>query len=78
MGFSMDKTDRVNHSVAGAMKTLGLSGSHATAAEIRKSYRAKALKCHPDKKQDDPACAEEFKLLLAAKEFLEKEFEVQV
>jgi DnaJ family protein C protein 17 len=60
------------------MKTLGLSGSHATAAEIKKSYRVKALKCHPDKNPDDPSCAEEFKLLLAAKEFLEKEFGVQV
>ncbi|XP_023949304.1 dnaJ homolog subfamily C member 17 [Bicyclus anynana] len=42
----------------------------ATEAEIKKAYRKKALKCHPDKNPDDPKAAETFHQLSHALEIL--------
>ncbi|GAB5355476.1 hypothetical protein AAMO2058_000208700 [Amorphochlora amoebiformis] len=50
----------------------GLIGvtSEATQKEIRKAYRKKALKCHPDRNPDDPNAAEVFDNLVKAYELL--------
>ncbi|XP_035458598.2 dnaJ homolog subfamily C member 17 [Spodoptera frugiperda] len=42
----------------------------ATESEIKKAYRKKALKCHPDKNPDDPKAAETFHALSDALEVL--------
>ncbi|KAJ8720255.1 hypothetical protein PYW07_012298 [Mythimna separata] len=42
----------------------------ATESEIKKAYRKKALKCHPDKNPDDPKAAETFHALSQALEIL--------
>ncbi|XP_037096887.1 dnaJ homolog subfamily C member 17 [Syngnathus acus] len=42
----------------------------ATAKEIKKAYRQKALKCHPDKNPDNPKAAELFHQLSQALEVL--------
>lgn len=49
--------------------TLGLSRT-ATAEEIKKAYRKKALECHPDRNPNDPKAAEEFKRVSEAYEAL--------
>lgn len=41
--------------------------------QIKKSYRKKALKCHPDKCPDDPKAAEAFRQLQKALEILSDE-----
>ncbi|GAB0088131.1 dnaJ homolog subfamily C member 17 [Sergentomyia squamirostris] len=45
----------------------------ATAIEIRKAYRKKALDCHPDKNPDNPRAAELFQELAKALEILSDE-----
>ncbi|XP_071355163.1 dnaJ homolog subfamily C member 17 isoform X2 [Trachinotus anak] len=54
------------------MDLYGLLGieSTATAKEIKKAYRQKALKCHPDKNPDNPKAAELFHQLSQALEVL--------
>ncbi|KAJ8719635.1 hypothetical protein PYW08_011810 [Mythimna loreyi] len=42
----------------------------ASESEIKKAYRKKALKCHPDKNPDDPKAAETFHALSQALEIL--------
>eukprot|EP00536_Pseudo-nitzschia_multiseries_P008567 jgi/Psemu1/296963/fgenesh1_pm.219_\ len=42
----------------------------ATEEEIRKAYKRKALKCHPDKNPDDPKAAENFRRVKEAYETL--------
>jgi len=49
--------------------TLGLPRT-ATAEEIKKAYRKKALECHPDRNPNDPKAAEEFKRVSEAYEAL--------
>ncbi|XP_061651102.1 dnaJ homolog subfamily C member 17 isoform X2 [Phyllopteryx taeniolatus] len=48
---------------------LGIENT-ATAKEIKKAYRQKALKCHPDKNPDNPKAAELFHQLSQALEVL--------
>ncbi|KAB5562476.1 hypothetical protein PHYPO_G00018220 [Pangasianodon hypophthalmus] len=48
---------------------LGIEGT-ATAKEIKKAYRQKALSCHPDKNPDNPKAAELFHQLSQALEVL--------
>uniref|UniRef100_UPI003AAC79FA dnaJ homolog subfamily C member 17 isoform X3 n=1 Tax=Centroberyx gerrardi TaxID=166262 RepID=UPI003AAC79FA len=48
---------------------LGVEGT-ATAKEIKKAYRQKALTCHPDKNPDNPKAAELFHQLSQALEVL--------
>ncbi|XP_077477778.1 dnaJ homolog subfamily C member 17 [Stigmatopora argus] len=48
---------------------LGITNT-ATAKEIKKAYRKKALKCHPDKNPDNPKAAELFHQLSQALEVL--------
>ncbi|XP_076036690.1 dnaJ homolog subfamily C member 17-like isoform X2 [Oratosquilla oratoria] len=48
---------------------LGLS-IEASETEIKKVYRKKALKCHPDKNPDNPSAAEEFDRLKKILEIL--------
>ncbi|KAJ3010141.1 UNVERIFIED_CONTAM: hypothetical protein HDU68_002306 [Siphonaria sp. JEL0065] len=50
----------------------------ANADQIRKAYRKAALKCHPDKKGDDPVAAEEFQRLSKAYEVLSDEKKRQI
>jgi DnaJ-class molecular chaperone len=38
----------------------------ATSQEIKKTYRALAMKYHPDRNRDDPSCAESFKEITEA------------
>uniref|UniRef100_H3DJA2 DnaJ homolog subfamily C member 17 n=1 Tax=Tetraodon nigroviridis TaxID=99883 RepID=H3DJA2_TETNG len=54
------------------MDLYGLLGieSTATTKEIKKAYRLKALKCHPDKNPDNPKAAELFHQLSQALEVL--------
>ncbi|XP_028995699.1 dnaJ homolog subfamily C member 17 [Betta splendens] len=54
------------------MDLYGLLGieSSATAKEIKKAYRQKALTCHPDKNPDNPKAAELFHQLSQALEVL--------
>ncbi|RZF32698.1 hypothetical protein LSTR_LSTR004126 [Laodelphax striatellus] len=42
----------------------------ATVEEVKKAYRKKALKCHPDKNPDNPKAAEEFQQLSRVLEIL--------
>lgn len=49
--------------------TLGIS-KNATEDEIKKAYRQMALKYHPDRNQDDPSAADQFKKVAAAYEVL--------
>ncbi|KAL7291843.1 hypothetical protein TKK_0014408 [Trichogramma kaykai] len=42
----------------------------ATEAELKKAYRQRALKCHPDKNPDNPKAAEEFRQLTKVLEIL--------
>jgi DnaJ-class molecular chaperone len=49
--------------------TLGVS-KNATSEEIKKAYRQMALKYHPDRNQDDPTSAEQFKKVSTAYEVL--------
>eukprot|EP00118_Oscarella_pearsei_P026521 m.310039 g.310039 ORF g.310039 m.310039 type:complete len:183 (+) comp49221_c0_seq1:81-629(+) len=42
----------------------------ATAEQIKKAYRKKALKYHPDKNPDDPSAAEKFKVVNRAHSIL--------
>ncbi|XP_075246285.1 dnaJ homolog subfamily C member 17-like [Convolutriloba macropyga] len=44
--------------------------SNAEEKEIRKAYRKKALKCHPDKNPDNPAAADMFRKISAIFEVL--------
>ncbi|KAJ3292327.1 hypothetical protein HDU79_001537 [Rhizoclosmatium sp. JEL0117] len=53
-------------------------GKDADADQIRRAYRKAALKCHPDKKGDDPVAAEQFQKLLKAYEVLSDEKKRQV
>ncbi|KAI9339646.1 hypothetical protein BDR26DRAFT_862067, partial [Obelidium mucronatum] len=50
----------------------------ADADQIRKAYRKAALKCHPDKKGDDPVAAEQFQKLSKAYEVLSDEKKRQI
>ena len=50
-------------------ETLGVSKS-ASKAEIKKAYRKKAIKYHPDKNPDDKSAEEKFKLAAEAYEVL--------
>ncbi|XP_034051133.1 dnaJ homolog subfamily C member 17 isoform X2 [Thalassophryne amazonica] len=54
------------------MDLYGLLGveNTATVKEIKKAYRQKALKCHPDKNPDNPTAAELFHQLSQALEVL--------
>jgi molecular chaperone DnaJ len=49
--------------------TLGISRD-ASAEEIKKAYRKKALECHPDRNQGDPKAEAQFKLVSEAYEVL--------
>jgi len=49
--------------------TLGVS-KNATDDEIKKAYRQMTLKYHPDRNQDDPGAADQFKKIAAAYEVL--------
>lgn len=49
--------------------TLGI-GRDASADEIKKAYRKRALECHPDRNPGDPKAAEEFKRVSEAYEVL--------
>ncbi|XP_072031970.1 dnaJ homolog subfamily C member 17-like [Amphiura filiformis] len=46
---------------------------NATDSEIKKAYRKKALKCHPDKNPDDPKAPEQWELICKALEILSDE-----
>ncbi|VEU45337.1 unnamed protein product [Pseudo-nitzschia multistriata] len=48
---------------------LGLT-NRSTEEEVRKAYKKKALKCHPDKNPDDPNAAENFRRVKEAYETL--------
>ncbi|KAI8842763.1 hypothetical protein BJ741DRAFT_591802 [Chytriomyces cf. hyalinus JEL632] len=50
----------------------------ADADQIRRAYRKQALKCHPDKRGDDPVAAEQFQKLSKAYEVLSDEKKRQV
>ncbi|KAJ3386491.1 hypothetical protein HDU80_000384, partial [Chytriomyces hyalinus] len=50
----------------------------ADADQIRRAYRKQALKCHPDKRGDDPVAAEQFQRLSKAYEVLSDEKKRQV
>ncbi len=52
--------------------TLGLSRA-ATAEEIKKAYRKKALECHPDRNPNNPKAEAQFKQVSEAYEVLSDE-----
>jgi len=54
-------------------QVLGLRRRDATPAEIKKAYRSKAVKCHPDRNQNDPDATAKFQAVQYAYSVLSNE-----
>jgi DnaJ-domain-containing protein 1 len=76
MGF--EEAETILHGQEDSPRTILGVGARATWEEIKKAYRAMAMRFHPDQARNnglDPKVAEEqFKKIEAALTYLEKEF----
>nr|VFK44405.1 MAG: DnaJ domain-containing protein [Candidatus Kentron sp. SD]VFK49350.1 MAG: DnaJ domain-containing protein [Candidatus Kentron sp. SD]VFK80873.1 MAG: DnaJ domain-containing protein [Candidatus Kentron sp. SD] len=66
------ETPEISDLVKPYLQTLGVECSKASPQRIKKSYRLLAIKYHPDKNNGDIVCAERFKRIQEAYEFLAK------
>ncbi|CAN6449613.1 unnamed protein product [Victoria cruziana] len=65
---SIEMSEEDHYAVLGLPS--GIEGTKVLESEIRKAYKAKALKYHPDKRPDDPKAAERFMAIQTSYEIL--------